>query len=71
MLFSKSLAVLSTLAFGALTALAAPVSPVENALVARCGCKNVNDVIVDLTADIKVNVDILGKSMYHDSVFSY
>ena len=63
MLFSKSLAVLSTLAFGALSVLAAPapVSPVENALVARCGCDSVPTIFADLTVDIQVDLDALSE----------
>lgn len=61
MLFSKSLAVLSTLAFGALSALAAPVTPVEHALVARCDCTSIPDIFVGIQADISVHIDALSK----------
>jgi hypothetical protein len=63
MFFSKSLAVLTTLAFGALSALAAPapISPVENALAARCDCQSVPAIFADLTVDIQVNLNALSK----------
>lgn len=62
MFFFKSLAVFSTLAFGALSALAAPAaSAVENGLVARCDCKPVPAIFADLTADIAVSVTALGE----------
>ena len=62
MLFFKSLAVFSTLAFGALSALAAPAaSAVENGLVARCDCDSIPTIFADVKADLKVHIDALGR----------
>ena len=62
MLFFKSLAVFSTLAFGALSAFAAPAaSAVENGLVARCDCKPVPAIMDDLNVGIAVGITTLSK----------
>ena len=60
MLFSKSIAVFATLAFGAISSLAAPV--VDNtAIVARCDAcdaqKGVAGVLVDVKAAVSVYVE--------------
>ena len=61
MLFFKSLAVLSTLAFGALSALAAPAaSTAETGLVARCDCDSLPVILSTLKDDISVSVAALG-----------
>lgn len=68
----KSLAVFSTLAFGALSVMASPVlnnvhnndveTEVYPVVVARCDtCKSVPAIFADVTADVKVHVDALGK----------
>ncbi|GJE88830.1 hypothetical protein PsYK624_049170 [Phanerochaete sordida] len=56
MLFFKSLAVLSTLAFGALSGLAAPAGTTETGLVARCDCDSLPNIIAVLKDDISVSV---------------
>ena len=61
-------AVLSTLAFGALSPLAAPTSPVENALAARCDCDSVPTIFAGVQADIQVNLDALCKPSENPSI---
>ena len=62
MLFFKSLAVLSTLAFGAISSLAAPAGTTETGLVARCDCdKPIPAILADVQADISVGLQALSK----------
>ncbi|EKM51746.1 uncharacterized protein PHACADRAFT_262062 [Phanerochaete carnosa HHB-10118-sp] len=56
MLFFKSLAVLSALAFGAISSLAAPAPVTETGLVARCSCDSLPTIIATLKDDISVSV---------------
>ena len=60
MLFFKSLAVLSTLAFGALSSLAAPAGTTETGLVARCDCDSLPTIIGVLKDDISVGIAAIG-----------
>lgn len=58
MLSFKSIAVFATLAFGAISSMAAPTT--ENtisSLVARCGCESVPTIITDVKAAVAVSVN--------------
>ncbi|PSS34192.1 hypothetical protein PHLCEN_2v1759 [Hermanssonia centrifuga] len=62
----KSLAVFSTLAFGALSALAVPVLDHNNVdanavVVARCDCDSVPNIIADVTVAIAPYIYTLRK----------
>ena len=67
MLSFKSIAVFATLAFGAISSLAAPApilddnTIVTNAIVKRCGCKSVPTIIADVHAAVAVHVDAIGE----------
>lgn len=65
MLSFKSLAVFATLAFGAVSSLAAPLldndNVAVNALVARCNCKPLSVIMDDLSVGIAVSVNELSK----------
>ena len=55
----KSLAVFSTLAFGAISAVVAAPLEGSNGVLARCGCSSAPAIVTDLTATLAVHVDTL------------
>jgi hypothetical protein len=55
----KSLAVFSTLAFGAISSVAAAPLESGNNVLARCGCSSAAGVVTDLTASLTVHVSEL------------
>lgn len=65
MFFSKSLAVVATLAFGAISSVAAIPAPSQsNNVLARCGCKSPAGIITDVTASVQVYTGQLSKLPY-------
>lgn len=54
-MFFKSLAVVATLAFGAISSVvAAPLTAESNNILARCGCDGAAGIVTDVTASVAV-----------------
>ena len=72
MLSFKSIAVFATLAFGALSAYAAPleVDADVSALIARCNCKSVPSIIADVSVAVSAHVDALRTYLILASILS-
>ena len=55
MFFSKSLAVIATLALGAISSVVAHPAPAPSSnVLARCGCESPAGIIADVTASVQV-----------------
>lgn len=62
MLSFKSIAVFATLAFGAISSMAAPLTDdTVSSLVARCGCESVPTIITGVTATVTPYINELRK----------
>lgn len=71
MFFSKSLAVVATLAFGAISSVAAIPAPSQsNNVLARCGCKSPAGIITDVTASVQVYTGQLSALPYSSSTYA-
>lgn len=70
MFFFKNLAVVATLAFGAISSVVAAPMTSESNVLARCGCDSPAGIVTDVTAAVSVHLDALSERIVRSVIAS-